>query len=50
MQYIILSCLCSIVVTIITNRIVAVRYLNIIDSYKKDITEMVKELIGHTNL
>lgn len=50
MQYIILSCLCSIVVTIITNRIVAVHYLNIIDSYKKDITEMVKELIGHTNL
>lgn len=50
MECIIISCLCAIVITIIINRIVAIHYLNIIDNYKKDVTEMIKELIREANL
>lgn len=48
MKYILVSCVCSIIVSVITNRIIALHYMKVIDGYVKDIMEMIKELIRTT--
>lgn len=48
MKYIIASCICTVIVSAIVNKMIAIHYIQIIDSYTKDITEIIKELIRTT--
>ena len=50
MKNILICCLVSATVSIITNRIVTIHYLNVIDSYKREITELIKELVRTANI
>lgn len=45
---ILVSCMCSIIISVITNRIIAFHYIKVIDGYVKDIMEMIKDLIRTT--
>ena len=48
MKYILASCICAAIVSVITNKIIAIHYMKIIDSYTKDMIDIVKELIRTT--
>ncbi len=49
MKCIMASCLCSVVVSIIINRIIAIYYMRVIDSYMEDMIKMLKESIRTTD-
>ena len=50
MNCIVASCLCSVVVSIIVNRIIAIHYMKIIDSYADDVIRILKDFIRTTNI
>lgn len=49
MKYIIASCLCSIIVSVVINRIIAIHYMRVIDSYMEDMIKMLKNSIRTTD-
>ncbi len=48
MKYFIINNLCTIITALVVNKIVAIYYMKIIDSYVNDIVAMLKELIRTT--
>lgn len=48
MKYFIINNLCTIIIVLVVNKIVAIYYMKIIDSYVNDIFAMLKELIRTT--
>lgn len=50
MEYILIGTVLSIIVSVISNKIIAAYYMKIIDSYTKDIIVLIKELVRGTNL
>lgn len=45
---ILVSCVCSIIISVIINRIIALHYMKVIDGYMNDIMDMIKNLIRTT--